>query len=223
MIAPHLSPRDQFGSCYGESISRYSSRKDAVQILSGDHGQNSIVKQGRDDVSYRIANGPIYNSGYGSIGITVDSSSKVIAEWTLLCRIGQASSRGCDRRDLYIGICPAVSSSSGDKGRWYECGYANKKSYSLWRHGVYQRGSDSIYEHKTGRFGDGDVVTMTLDTAKSTLDFKVNNIRFEKIKPEPSEIDLYLGIPAPDPDEGKYVDDGKYCLFVTLTGSQVSV
>ena len=65
MIIPHLSPRDRFGCCYGASESIYGRTKDAVKILSGDHGPNSIVKQCRDEISYRIANGPIYNSGYG--------------------------------------------------------------------------------------------------------------------------------------------------------------
>ena len=217
MIIPHLSPRDRFGCCYGASESIYGCTKDAVKILSGDHGPNSIVKQCRDEISYRIANGPIYNSGYGSIGITVGSSSKVIAEWTLLCRIGRMSSNESDDRGLYIGISPVMSSSSASTDRFYECGYSEKNSYYLNRYGEYQKGAGSlsIYQHPTGRFGDGDVVTMTLDTAKSTLDFKVNNICFQKIKPQrPSYYSA-----EDDSEERGYIEDGKYRLFVTLTGS----
>jgi len=226
LILQRVVPRDKFGLCFGESISMYGRKKEKAQILSGHYGPHSVFKQGLDQISYAIANGPCYDSGYGSIAVTVDSSSTAIAEWTLLCSTKKKKEDPEDWGSQRISLSIGITLTQAMEGEAPHLAGSRDGSYSLSRDGEFRQSYHRVYQHKTGRFGDGDVVTMTLDTKTSVLDFKVNDVPFEKVVPKPTIDWASLGMEDPDAEneaKGKYVEDGKYCLFVCVSGSGVSV
>lgn len=202
----------------------YGRKKEKGKIVSGDHGKHSVFRQDLDQISYAIANGPCYDSGYGSIAVSVDSSSTVIAEWTLLCSMKkkEAEDWGSERSSLSIGITLTRTM----KEEAPHLAGSRDGSYSLTKYGEFRQSYHRLYQHETGQFGDGDKVTMTLNTKSRSLDFKVNDVAFEKVVPK-SRFDWgSLGVADPDIEnerKGRYVEEGKYCLFVCLSGTGVSV